>query len=113
MFCECHSLISLDLSSFDTSRVTNMASMFYECHTLISLDLSNFNTSQVVNMNSMFASCVNLEYINLKNFTEIKLDNNEKYYHQIMFYNIIENIVICINENITAGKIFPQIKNKK
>ena len=30
-----------------------------------------------------------------------------------MFYNIIENIVICINENITAVKIFPQIKNKK
>ena len=60
----------------------------------------------------MFYGYVNLEYINLNNFIEIKLNNSQKYY-QKMFYNIIENIVICINENITAGKIFPQIKNKK
>ena len=112
MFYNCYSLTSLNLSHFDTSKVTNIRYMFYNCSSLTSLDLSNFNTSQVVDMNSMFAGCVNLEYINLKNFTEIKLNNSEKYYRN-MFYNIIENIVICINENITNRKIFPQIKNKK
>ena len=37
---------SLDLSSFDTSKVTNMGGMFWGSHAT-SLDLSSFNTSNV------------------------------------------------------------------
>ena len=39
--------------------------MFRECSSLSSLNLSNFNTSKVTSMNSMFYGCENLEYINI------------------------------------------------
>lgn len=42
--------LSLDLSNFDTSNVTNMNNMFICCKYLTSLDLSNFDTSNVINM---------------------------------------------------------------
>ncbi len=50
---------TLDLSTFDTSKVTQMYSMFASCINLITLDLSNFNTSKVTNMNSMFDDQLN------------------------------------------------------
>ena len=34
MFCECSSLESLDLSSFNTTNVNNMDYMFYGCSSL-------------------------------------------------------------------------------
>ena len=42
MFLNCSSLTSLDLSSFNTSKVTTMERMFDLCCSLTSLDLSNF-----------------------------------------------------------------------
>ena len=42
--------------------------MFYGCSSLISLDLSSFDTKKVENINEMFNGCTNLRYINLKNF---------------------------------------------
>ena len=36
MFYECNSLLSLDLSNFNTQNVTNMESMFYDFNSLIS-----------------------------------------------------------------------------
>ena len=42
-----------------------MERMFESCSSLISLDLSNFDTSQVTLMDQMFYNCTNLEYINL------------------------------------------------
>ena len=57
MFYECRTLTSLDLSSFNTSAVTNMSSMFYFCSGLTSFDLSSFDTSAVTNMSGMFSEC--------------------------------------------------------
>ena len=39
MFSNCSSLISLDLSNFNTQNVTSMSGMLYNCSSLISLDL--------------------------------------------------------------------------
>ena len=47
MFNKCSSLISLNLSSFNTNNVTDMSYMFKLCSSLISLDLSSFNTNNV------------------------------------------------------------------
>ena len=55
MFNNMPSLTTLDLSSFDTSNVTDMRYMFFSMSNLTTLDLSNFNTSQVTNMNGMFS----------------------------------------------------------
>ena len=42
MFKYCKSLTNLDLSSFNTTNVTNMSHMFYRCESLTNLDLSSF-----------------------------------------------------------------------
>ena len=65
MFSDCPTLTSLDLSSFDTSKVTNMASMFSDCSKLTSLDLSSFDTSNVTNMYGMFSNCQKLNTVKL------------------------------------------------
>ena len=54
MFGGVNNLTTLDLSNFDTSNVTNMEGMFYNMYNLTTLDLSNFNTSKVTDMNSIF-----------------------------------------------------------
>ena len=48
MFSECSSLISLNLSNFITSSVTEMDYMFDGCTSLTFLDLSNFDTSSII-----------------------------------------------------------------
>jgi len=51
MFYGCSSLTSLDLSGWDTSKVTNMSSMFYGCSKL-SVDCSNWDVSKVTGHSS-------------------------------------------------------------
>ena len=45
--------------------MTNMGSMFSGCSSLISLDVSNFNTSNVTEMSGMFDNCKNLTSFNV------------------------------------------------
>ena len=47
MFRNCYSLTQLDVSNFNTSKVTSMNAMFSGCSGLTSLDLSSFNTSKI------------------------------------------------------------------
>ena len=68
MFHGCSSLESIDLSNFNTSKVTDMGYMFYYCSSLKSIDLSNFDTSKVTDMDAMFYGCSSLEFIDLSNF---------------------------------------------
>ena len=70
MFNECQAQ-SLDLSSFDTSNVTNMYNMFWCCQAQ-SLDLSSFNTSNVTNMEYMFCHC-KAQSIDLSSFNTNKV----------------------------------------
>ena len=58
MFLNCDSLISLDLSNFDTSSVKDMRSIFSGCNSLISINLSNFDTSSVTEMRLMFLDVI-------------------------------------------------------
>ena len=105
MFSSCSKLSSLDLSNFETSKVIYMLAMFSFCVELTSLDLSNFNTSKAIFVDFMFFGCSKLEYINLKNFIGINshlfLDN---------FFDVPDNVVLCLNENST--KILQEIQNK-
>ena len=63
MFGMCSKLTSLDVTGFDTSKVTEMSSMFYSCSKLTSLDLTGFDTSKVTSMSNMFSSCEELTTI--------------------------------------------------
>ena len=68
MFCYMVNPTSLNLSSFDTSQVTNMAYMFIGMHNLTNLDLSSFDTSKVAYMGYMFSGVSKLTSLNLSNF---------------------------------------------
>ena len=61
MFGKCCSLISLvDISKWDTSKVTNMLSIFSKCYSLALLpDISKWNFSNINNMNYMLYECFN------------------------------------------------------
>ena len=68
MFAYCTSLTSLDLSSFDTSKVMDMDAMFEGCSALKTLNLSNFNTSATTGMSYMFYGCRSLTSLDLSGF---------------------------------------------
>ena len=70
-------VLDLDLSNFDTSKVTNMQSMFFGIHKLSTLNLSSFDTSNVINMQSMFSGMSNLANLDLSSFNTSKVMNME------------------------------------
>ena len=77
MFRDLSNLISLDVSSFDTSKVTNMEAMFAGMPNLTTLNLSNFDTFKVTRMNSMFEGVSRLTTLNLSNFDTSKVTDME------------------------------------
>ena len=68
MFRSCHSLTSITFSKNFGSACTDMSGMFYDCGGLTSLDLSLFNTSKVTTMNGMFHNCNSLTSLDLSSF---------------------------------------------
>ena len=66
MFIDCGKLTYVDVTGFDTSKVTDMGRMF-SCSGITKIDVSNFNTSRVTKMNAMF-STTNLVTLDLSNF---------------------------------------------
>lgn len=75
MFFGDEQLVSLDLSNFDTQNLTNMDKMFYGLSSLTSLNVSSFDTSKVTNMDSLFYGMVNIENINVSNFDTRSVTN--------------------------------------
>ncbi|MCF0259678.1 MAG: BspA family leucine-rich repeat surface protein, partial [Erysipelotrichaceae bacterium] len=73
MFNSCSSLTDLNVSVFDTRNVTDMSYMFVGCSSLPSLDLSSFHTPNLEWMGMMFAECPSLESLNLSNFDTSKI----------------------------------------
>jgi len=57
MFLSCKALEELNLSNFNTDKVTEMNAMFSGCSSLKEINLSNFNTINVTNMIWMFEGC--------------------------------------------------------
>ena len=68
LFYELIDIVNIDLSNFDTSRITDMSKMFSYCKGLKSINFGNINTSAVTNLNSMFSFCTNLKQIDFSNF---------------------------------------------
>lgn len=82
MFNGCSRLTSLDLSRFDTSKVTDMSFMFSECSGLTSLDLRSFNTANVTTMRHMISKCTSLTSVDVSSFNTEKVN-----YFMHMFYD--------------------------
>ena len=83
LFSYCSSLTSLDVTHFNTAKVTNMNNMFSNCSSLTSLDVTYFNTANVTDMNKMFYKCSALTTIYASdNFVTDKVE-----YSYNMFYD--------------------------
>ena len=67
MFYHCYRLTSVDLSGFNTERVTTMERMFSGIG-VTNLDLSSFNTAAVDTMIYMFSYCDSLTTLDLSSF---------------------------------------------
>ena len=74
LFNGCAALTTVNLSSFNTARVTNMKNLFNGCAALTTLDLSSFNTAQVTNMKNLFNGCVGMKNLYLNNFNVSNAD---------------------------------------
>ena len=101
MFGGCNQLLYLNLSSFNTKSVSNMANMFKDCSSIISLNIDNFDTSKVNNMFGMFSNCKSLISLNLNNFNTKSADNFSE-----IFTNINKNIIYCFNEEENSDILF-------
>jgi len=77
LFEGCINIVDIDLSHFDTSKVTSMVAMFYNCNSLQKINFNNINTSSVTNMSMMFLNCISLKELNLSMFRTPKLKSTE------------------------------------
>lgn len=75
MFYTCNNITLLDLSGFDTSKVTDMNSMFSHFRSHVPLNLGYLNTSNVTNMSTMFNYCQGPTYIDLNGFDTSSVTN--------------------------------------
>ena len=67
-FKENRTVINLDLSGLDTSRVTNMSAMFSWCSYLKSLNANGWNTENVQSMFEIFNYCSSLSNLDVSGF---------------------------------------------
>ena len=67
----------INLSSFNTSNVTDMNCMFYGCSSIKQLNISHFNTNNVKDMRGMFSGC-SID-LNKKIYSEIKNIKDEAF----------------------------------
>ena len=99
MFVFMLKLTTLNISNFDTSNVTNMRSMFSNMPSLATLNLSSFDTSKVTIMNSMFNNMSNLTSLNLSNF-----DTSKVFDMELMFYGM-SNLTTLNLSNFDTSKV--------
>ena len=83
MFRGCYNITNIDLSSFDSSNVSNMKYMFGKCSHLETINLNNLNTQKVTDISYMFNSCSSLKKIHFPNSFNTENVNNMEY----MFLN--------------------------
>lgn len=77
-----HIIESINVTGFNTSKVTNMASMFKNNPKLKSLDLSTWNVSNSTSFNAMFYRCRDLTSLNLTGWdTSSATDMKEMFYY--------------------------------
>ena len=99
MFNGMSNLTTLNLSNFDTSKVTKMWVMFNGMSNLTSLNLSSFNTSQVTDMSWMFKGVSNLATLDLSNFDTSKVTNMHA------MFNVMSNLTTLNLSNFNTSNV--------
>ena len=107
MFNGCSNLKTLDLSNFDTSKVNSMYNMFFGCGNLTTLNLSNFNTSNVTSMGNMFNGCGNLTILDVSNFDTSKVTSISRMFK---YCNSLTTVKVINCNEATKNKILTQLQ---
>ncbi len=81
-------LETLDISGWNTEKLTDISEFLYGCTSLKSLDLSTWNTKKLEKMNLAFANCINLKALNLSNWDLPRLTEYTESFKQCNQLNI-------------------------
>ena len=73
MFEGITSIIEVDLSKFDASKVESMYNMFNGCSNMKKITFGNINTSSVKSMERLFNNCIKLETIDRLDFDTLSV----------------------------------------
>ena len=103
MFANCSLLKELDLSGWDTSNVTQCLFMFNNMRVLQSLDLSMIDLKKCFNLTGMFTSCRTLKELNLGTLGSIKVSAASSMFAECMVLPYIDvssfNMSTCVDIN--------------
>lgn len=73
MFKDCYKLESIDVSSWDTQKITDASYMFDQCQKLAEINVSNWNTANVTKMDYMFCGCSSLTTLDVSKWNTGKV----------------------------------------
>ena len=76
LFYEVNTMISIDLSNFDSRYLDITSSMFEYCDKLENINFTNFNVDNLIYTDSMFHGCRRLKEIELPKLNLSKIKNN-------------------------------------
>ena len=100
-------LISIAFTSlFGKTNINSLEEMFYSCKTLISVDFSNFDTSKVTRMNRMFLNCYKLNSVNMKNLDFSSLKYTDSMFYQCESLTSIDISLFTAKNLITMSSMF-------
>ena len=106
MFNKCKSLIYLNLSNFDTSKVTDMSFMFYNCYNLKYLDIPHFSPIILTKIENLFYNMSSLIYLNI-----YSLEINDQTIKSNAFDNLPSDLKICSNKTNMQNYLLSIQKN--
>ena len=117
MFATMPDLTTLNLSNFNTSNVTDMQYMFSNMRNLTTLNLSNFNTSKVTDMSDMFSGMVNLTSLDISNFDTSNVTKMNRMFSLSNEYGYNDKLKkIYVNNDFNTSKLAEfsdMFKNRK
>ena len=113
MFSGCRNLEKINFGNINTSLVENMASLFSYCSKLISIDLSNFDTSKVNTMFNMFSDCSSLKIINFGKINTYSVTNMQMLFKGCTSLESIDLSMFDTSQVTTMEEMFGSCTNLK
>ena len=113
MFYNCSNLNEINFGNIDTSSLENIEFLFYGCSSLISIDISNFKISKVTSMYCLFCYCSNLENINFGNIKTYSVENMESLFEGCSKLSSINLLKFDTSNVVTMSNMFYNCYNLK
>ena len=111
MFSDCVNLTNINTSHLNAENVLDLSNLFYNCSNLNNLDLSSFKTNLLTNMQNMFTLCINLSEINLNNFNTHNVTNMNSLFRECHSLKKIDLSSFVFSKVISLNSIFESCLN--